>query len=412
METLLVSLVSDQTIPNVQFIKEMKKKVTDYLFISTNGMERKGTRGWIEKAAKIGNSNKLIVVNEFSYEDIQNKLNEYDFQQYEKIFVNLTGGTKVMTLATHDYFKEEGAEIYYVTGFDNKYLKVFPGKIKSEYTLTQSLSVEEYLHAYGFNIEKVDKDHFDENITNKMFDFFTSNKFREHAETISSLRKYRSRGVKMKDYTAELQSLIDAVGMNPKNVNALTSNEVKFLTGEWFEQYVYYGVKSSFELDDDKIMTGVTLNKEVLDRGKKIVEDLLTVDDVQPISPNNELDVIFMYNGRIYIIECKSSVITTIENKVVENGQVKTRSKEFNILGETIYKSDSLRTKFGLFANSFIFTMTDFSEYISSANRGEANNRRHNIEGLINRATLSGISIVDGKKLRSEKSIKKIIIPC
>lgn len=412
METLLVSLVSDQTIPNVQFIKEMKKKVTDYLFISTNGMERKGTRGWIEKAAKIGNSNKLIVVNEFSYEDIQNKLNEYDFQQYEKIFVNLTGGTKVMTLATHDYFKEEGAEIYYVTGFDKKYLKVFPGKIKSEYTLTQSLSVEEYLHAYGFNIEKVDKDHFDENITNKMFDFFTSNKFREHAETISSLRKYRSRGVKMKDYTAELQSLIDAVGMNPKNVNALTSNEVKFLTGEWFEQYVYYGVKSSFELDDDKIMTGVTLNKEVLDRGKKIVEDLLTVDDVQPISPNNELDVIFMYNGRIYIIECKSSVITTIENKVVENGQVKTRSKEFNILGETIYKSDSLRTKFGLFANSFIFTMTDFSEYISSANRGEANNRRHNIEGLINRATLSGISIVDGKKLRSEKSIKKIIIPC
>jgi hypothetical protein len=274
------------------------------------------------------------------------------------------------------------------------------------------LSVEEYLHAYGFNIEKVDKDHFDENITNKMFDFFTSNKFREHAETISSLRKYRSRGVKMKDYTAELQSLIDAVGMNPKNVNALTSNEVKFLTGEWFEQYVYYGVKSSFELDDDKIMTGVTLNKEVLDRGKKIVEDLLTVDDVQPISPNNELDVIFMYNGRIYILECKSSVITTIENKVVENGQVKTRSKEFNILGETIYKSDSLRTKFGLFANSFIFTMTDFSEYISSANRGEANNRRHNIEGLINRATLSGISIVDGKKLRSEKSIKKIIIPC
>lgn len=204
METLLVSLVSDQTIPNVQFIKEMKKKVTDYLFISTNGMERKGTRGWIEKAAKIGNSNKLIVVNEFSYEDIQNKLNEYDFQQYEKIFVNLTGGTKVMTLATHDYFKEEGAEIYYVTGFDKKYLKVFPGKIKSEYTLTQSLSVEEYLHAYGFNIEKVDKDHFDENITNKMFDFFTSNKFREHAETISSLRKYRSRGVKMKDYTAEL----------------------------------------------------------------------------------------------------------------------------------------------------------------------------------------------------------------
>lgn len=412
MRTLLVSLVSDQTIPNVQFINEMKDKVTDYLFISTNGMEKKGTRDWIKKAARIESSNELIIVNEFSYEDIQRKLNEYNFQQFDKIIVNLTGGTKVMTIATHDYFKEEGAEIYYVTGFDKKYLKIFPGKIKSEHTLTQSLSVEEYLIAYGFNIKKIENNHFDKATTTAMFNFFISNSFQNHIETINSLRKYRSKGVKTNDYTTEIKSLINDSGIKPANENTLTSNEVKFLTGEWFEQYVYNEVKNSFNLDDNKIMMGVTLNKDVLDKGTEIIKDLLAVDDVKPINPNNELDVIFMYNGRIYIIECKSSIITTTDTKVIENGQVKTKPKEINILGETIYKSDSLKTKFGLFANSFIFTMTDISEYISKGDKAEINNKRRNMEELINRATLSGISIIDGKKIKSNKTIKEIIISC
>ena len=184
------------------------------------------------------------------------------------------------------------------------------------------------------------------------------------------------------------------------------------MTGEWFEQYVYNEVKNSFNLDDNKIMMGVTLNKDVLDKGTEIIKDLLAVDDVKPINPNNELDVIFMYNGRIYIIECKSSIITTTDTKVIENGQVKTKPKEINILGETIYKSDSLKTKFGLFANSFIFTMTDISEYISKSDKAEINNKRRNMEELINRATLSGISIIDGKKIKSNKTIKEIIISC
>ena len=62
-------------------------------------MEWKKGRDWI-KAARIESSNELIIVNEFSYEDIQRKLNEYNFQQFDKIIVNLTGGTKVMTIAT------------------------------------------------------------------------------------------------------------------------------------------------------------------------------------------------------------------------------------------------------------------------------------------------------------------------
>ncbi|MDY0315939.1 MAG: DUF1887 family CARF protein, partial [Bacteroidales bacterium] len=385
---------------------------SDYLFISTNAMERKGTRNWIEKATQIKKSNNPIIVNEFSYEDIQRKLNEYDFQNFGKIIVNLTGGTKVMTLATHDYFKEKGADIYYVTGFDKKYIKIFPGKIKSEYTLTQSLSVEDYLVAYGFNIKKVESNHFDRDATTAMFKLFTSDLLSNYLSTINSLRQYRKKGVNKNNFNDDIKIFIKNLGVKFENDDSLTSNEVKFLTGEWFEQYVYNEVKSSFNLDDNKIMMGVTLNKDVLDRETEVIKDLLDVDEVKPINPNNELDVIFMYNGRIYIIECKSSIISIIPKEVVVNGEVETKQKEINILGETIYKSDSLKTKFGLFANSFIFTMTDISNYIASGDDVQKNNKRRNIEELISRATLSGISIIDGKKLKSNKTIKQIIMPC
>ena len=135
MKTLLISLVSDQTVPNVQLINEFKNEYTDYQFITTKAMEAKGCRIWIETAAKISCKGEPIVVNEFSYDDIQQRLLSFDFTGYEKLIVNLTGGTKVMTLAAHEFFKEEGADIYYVTGIDKKYIKVFPGKRKVEFKI-------------------------------------------------------------------------------------------------------------------------------------------------------------------------------------------------------------------------------------------------------------------------------------
>jgi hypothetical protein len=40
MKTILVSLISDQTIPNLQFIKE--KQVDEYIFLTTKVMIKQG----------------------------------------------------------------------------------------------------------------------------------------------------------------------------------------------------------------------------------------------------------------------------------------------------------------------------------------------------------------------------------
>ncbi len=411
MKTLLISLVSDQTVPNVQLINEFKGDNVDYQFITTNAMETKGCRKWIETAANITCSGEPLHVNEYSYDDIQQKLNSFDFSVYEKVIVNITGGTKVMTIAAHDFFKEEGADIYYVTGIDKKYIKVFPGKKKIEYKITNSLSVEEYLVAYGFNVEKSDTPHFDAKTTENIFHMFIDKSFQDHWPTINFLRNHRKKGLKSKDMNNNVKLLLEKVGFVAQSDEALNPEEVKFLTGEWFEQFIYNKVKQDFGLDESKILMGVKLNKDVKDDESKIVKKMLQTDDIQLAKPDNEIDVIFMFNGNIYIIECKSSIIDIKEVETEKNGELIKKQKEENILGETIYKSDSIKNKFGLFAKSYICTLTNFADYVSSGSLNDINNKKRKMEELINRATLSRVSIIEGNMLSKKESLKSILLP-
>lgn len=408
MRTLLVSLVSDQTVPNVQLIKEFKSRVTDYLFISTETMEKKGCRRWIEKTTQIESLEPLIV-GEYSYDDIQQKLGLFDFSVYEKIIVNLTGGTKVMTLAAHDFFREEGADIFYVTGSDKKYIKIFPGKKKQVDVLVENLTVKEYLNAYGFDLELNTNKEFESIYTNRMFQLFCTGEIEKHVDEINYLRKFRSKGLKEKDWNERISSFITLIGLIPENENKLNYNEVKFLTGEWFEQFIFNKIKEELNLDDTMIMSGVKLLKEVKDNESNIVKSLLQAETINNIKPDNEIDVMFMSGGRFYVIECKTSIIDIQESEIERNGKIEKQRKEINILGETIYKSDSIKTKFGLFANSYIFTVTDFHSYISTGTLSEQNNKTQKMQDLINRGTLSKIKIVDRSKLLNSKTITELL---
>lgn len=75
---LLISLVSDQTIPNVQIIKEFGNSETDYKFLLTKGMQRKGIVQWIVDATQIKDFQDIFV-DEYSVADIENELQKIDY---------------------------------------------------------------------------------------------------------------------------------------------------------------------------------------------------------------------------------------------------------------------------------------------------------------------------------------------
>jgi hypothetical protein len=316
MKTILVSLISDQTIPNLQFIKE--KQVDEYIFLTTTAMNNKGTLQWLYDASKIDPEKcSSIIVEPYSYDNIEAELSKV-VNDEDHYIINLTGGTKIMSLAVNDFFKDINSEMFYLTG-TNEYIKIFPGKTKPIFVLQTKITLEEYLTAYGFEVKS-------KSVTLK---------------PILEVLRLNYRGKKLNDIqtVSGLKELLDRFEFDCNQPNTLDKNETKYLTGEWLEEYVFHIVKEKYSLTEDEIGMGWIIQKAQV---------------------TNEFDVLFIKNNQLNTIECKSSIYTDIDEKKT-------------IIGETIYKSDSLKNKFGLFVSTSILTASDLKNVKSNElNRADA----------------------------------------
>ncbi len=408
MKSLIVTLVGGQASPNIQFIKEIYAQNNnevgcfEHLFISTPQMEIQGVKQNIIKALHIEKYD-YIKVDEYSEKDIINKLNEIDFDKYNNIYVNITGGTKIMSTAARLFFKEFHASVYYATGRDNKYVELLEDGSEKVSYFTINLSLMEYLYGCGFSIVNKGKQPTYSEIDNNMFKKYCSGLFYKYQEAFEFIRERRSKSNKKINETdfARISNFINELNYSPNVSNKLSENEVKYITGDWFEDYIGYCVKTELNLDDDAIAIGVELSKEI--NNTKINPVIELLGDIKLSKPpKNEFDIMFMYNNKFHVIECKSSIIS---NTINEDG----KKNEHNILGETIYKVDSLNSKFGLFATSYIFTLTDFKSYIIDSDKVKQNNKTKKIEGLINRATVSKITIADKDKIQQPYFVQNIL---
>jgi hypothetical protein len=327
MSTVLVSLVSDQTIPNIEFIREKAGETDQYLFISTRAMEQRGIKQWILDTVKIPDNKPVhvIEVDPFSFSDIEQKL-QSGTEDEDKYLVNLTGGTKVMSLAVYEFFKGMNAEMYYLIG-NGKIMKVHPGKNRQSTDINSRITLRDYFTAYGFIIRKVGKPLTSNSASlSQMLDYHL-NKFDDNidARPLSEIRNNRGR-VNM-PLTRDVLEYLNRIGYTPKQDEILDEEEIKFLTGEWLEEYFYHLIRDSFNISTDNLGLGLNIVKN---------------------NKPNELDVVLINNNRIFIFECKTSIYTNKERKE-------------NILANTIYKSDSLRNKFGLLATTTIVTLSDLN---------------------------------------------------
>lgn len=411
VKNLMVTLVSDQTIPNIQLIKEFSNENSDFLFVTTVGMEQKGCRNWIENAANIKEDRSfLIEVDQFSFSDISEKFNNFDFDVYDKVIVNLTGGTKVMTLTAFDFFKNQGSDIYYVTGNEEKYIKVFPRKKSNQFKLKSKITLLDYLTAYGFKYvsSKLSGISFEQ--SKKIFNAFSKPDLSGYDNAILFINSKRKMKISSEEYNANrIEDYLNFIDYKPNEEGVLNEKETQYLSGEWFEEYIGLTIKQELGLDDRDISISIKLTKTVTKKPLNSIRTLLgegtDADDHSKSDPENEMDVLFVYNNRFYSIECKSSIIAS--RQVMKNGAQ--MNKPYNILGETIYKSDSLRNKFGLYAQTSIVTLSDFKSYCASENKGQRNNRINEMREYINRANLSNIKLIDKGMLCSGQTLFNLI---
>ena len=361
MSQILVSLISEQTIQNLLLMKKWPD-VDRHIFISTELMENRQKSAWLIQAAGLPPEKvDVVTIEEDSLDDIEHELRRLKFDDDDHFLVNATGGTKIMSISVYLFFSHKSSEIFYINIAKNSYRKIFPEVKRKENELDVRLGLQEYLTTYGIeitNIDKINKLIKPATYTPQFYSFF--NRLTDFDQKIiNDLRLWRNRKKRSLpiDQMDGLATFLDRAQFPLDDPGVLSKHEIDYITGAWFEEYIYTVIKEFLKLKESEIGTGVSI----------------LLDNVE-----NELDILFTYRHALYIIECKTGIFDSSAGR--------------NILNDTLYKQYSLGSDFGLRVKPYIFTTIEKGELKYQVRQSE-----------IDRAEHFRIKIVDGTALRDPR---------
>jgi hypothetical protein len=271
MAKVLVSIISEHLIPNYHLHLHLADEIQKHILITTSKMNDDGYTLYFKNLVKNNTEVEELILDDFrDFEKINENLNNIN-PEYEYI-VNITGGTKVISLSVFNYFRQLNSSIYYVAIGTNSCQKIYP--VQEPVTkFSHQLSLIDYLKLYGFSVEKSNFLMKTPVVTEKLF-----------------------HDVKLKQYNAlSVFEIRDAFGENNKR---LVKKEVDYLKGLWFEEYIYNIIKDKLNLQDSQIALNVKVRRK---------KDQKTDD--------NEFDVMYVHNNKLYVVECKSSIGRKNEHK-------------------------------------------------------------------------------------------------
>lgn len=360
-------IVSEQTVQNVLFIKHIGH-CDYYYFISTEEMEnKKGMTDKITSALSIKKENtRIILVPDDTLPEIDAILQrDFDMQDDDSIMVNMTGGTKIMSLGVYNYFARLGsASIYYIPIGKNKISKIFPFRRNGTSDITARLSLKEYLTSYGVRIINDGGSDFaktskNQSITRNIFKSFLDEGKRSEIQRISEVVRIKYRGSKIRKNTQNTEESsvfeetrkLHAYGMEFSEEDFITKTETKYITGDWFEEYIYNFITEISHLHKDNIRQGIQLEKA---------------------SNSNEYDVMFVKENSLYVIECKTDISDYTDDQ---------QGKISELFTSTLYKAATLKKEFGLVVKYYLFALNDFS-VLRDHQKNRAENLGINLVGL------------------------------
>jgi hypothetical protein len=314
-QNIIVSIISDHTIPNLRFIKEFTN-ISEYIFITTEEMRKnRKTLNLINALNIPQRKTKQITVPSFDMERIEHILLSNDFDDSKNYLVNITGGTKPMSITVLTFFSAfKNVRIFYVPIGEGTYRQVYPRISAAQKKFTSKITLREYLDSYGLEILSMEQ---------------TLKKEFKVAERIFNKMKLLGNLNKLEEITT---------AHNRNNATDRT-----YFSGGWFEEYIYYKFKQIFDLKQNEIAFNVNLKNN---------------------KSKNEYDVIFVHNDSIYIVECKAYYGKSDARAKIEKG---------------LYKLGALDEDFGLKAKPVYITTYDFTEnnrhqYKSLSERAKALN--------------------------------------
>lgn len=334
--------ITDQTnpLPAYLFIKEQYEPGDKLLFITTR--EEQNCISLITNQLNIDETdvNKIIIdryQDNFLYEHICRTIK--DKLDKETLYhLNLAGGNRYMTLSVQHVFEEFNTLFFYTQTRENQIVKtIFDNSIYDDddevFSINHRMSLKEYFGLYGLHsdVETPRKMVRDVSYSKHLFVMFSQGLLgRNDYQTLEILReKYRNwrfliiseaENPQRKNMLPipNLSKFLDFIGFVPERKGSLQNYEIEYLTGGWFEEYVYSLIKEIMQPED--IAMGVHISNGI-------------------IKHNNELDICFIKANKLFVIECKTGVTSE------------------GLFNEIVYKVCALKEVLLGTSNSYIFSL-------------------------------------------------------
>ncbi len=362
-----VCLVSAQTTPNLIPVLDRAIQPKHMVLVTSPDMEgRSRALASILKRHRMS-VEFLEISNAYDYPAIEDTLIDWLAEHEDQdVGLNVTGGTKLMAMAAQAVFTSSGKPIYYINAETDEIL--YLGDRAQSRKLDVKIGLRDYLEAHGYQIEGALQK---PQITRAVRDLIhrlaidaggpgseALGMINYHAQqAIESRRssKISPDHKQIKDFE-RIAGLFEEAGYLSYKDNQLVfpSEEARqFVNGGWLE-YLAYDV--------------VTSTTRRLGIGDACVNLKVIAPDG---STRNELDVAFMHENRLNIIETKSGNLDTLGS----SGEQRST--------EAIYKLQSLLRLGGLRTRAMLL---DYRGGLGRADR--------------NRALESGIHVVGGEEIQ------------
>jgi hypothetical protein len=307
--TTLISLVSDQTLPNVLFIEAVKEEVDLFVFLVTAHTEKVHKTDTIIRTCQLqANTCRRVLIDPESYPAILQTLEQQVWDDNCNYLVNITGGTKMMALAAKDFFEKlPDVESFYIPV---GHQKAYSLKVRGKEILLPELTLKQYLLAHAYT-------------------YTYCNKLEQPHQVAANLFKEVIRRGHAGKVTA-ISHRID---------KSYLEEDKKWHSGEWFEEWLFVKLKETLRLDESRIVFKAKLKHQFADNN---------------MESDNEFDVIFVRNNKLYLIEAK---VYTSESINASKTIV------------PLYKIASQQSTLGLHANSIVIILAPLWHDAGRTNR-------------------------------------------
>lgn len=265
----------------------------------------------------------------------------FNFYAEQKPLINITGGTKIISLAMFEKAKEYELPVYYVNTDDS--LSWLVPDVESVYHLEDRVKIKPFLTANGFEVV-VNELPSSNKLLRQVLDDLIAN-IDGYKEAISQLNYYAytaSSSLKSVSLSENVEGLRKLVGlfaetglMKIENNKLIFKDEDArfFANGGWLEEYLFHQIKQ--------------LGSKI----PKIQDNLCAVEVCKKTnSVKNEIDNMLLCNNNLYLIECKTKRFS------------KDQSPEGGV-SSAIYKLDTLMRELGgTFARGMIVSIFELSK--------------------------------------------------